>query len=111
MPFIDFPVRPDSPSPGARHTSIEAALEDAAEDGTRSILDLDHVAESPEFCSVAPLGDDDLLGLYGTIRPTRAMIEQNMDFLDEVERGHGVYLVLYRDGEPDEYFFAGYSFD
>lgn len=111
IPFPDFPPGPHSPSPGAQHSSIEEIMEDAAEDGTRSILDLDHVSDAPDFCAVAPLPEDVLQNLYGTTKPTREMVEQNMDFLEDVERGQGVFIVLYRDGQPDEVFFAGYSFD
>lgn len=111
IPFLDFPPGPRSPAPGAQHDSIEDAREDAAEDGTRSILDLDHVADEPDFCAVAPLDDNLLKSLYGTSQPTRQMIEQNMGFLEDVERGQGVYLILYKDGIPNEIFFAGYSFD
>jgi hypothetical protein len=111
IPFPDFPPGPKSPSPGAQHASIEDALEDSAEDGTRSILDLNHISEAPDFCAVTPLPDGVLHGLYGTVKPTRAMIEENMDFLEDVERGQGVYILLYKDGQPDEVFFAGYSFD
>jgi hypothetical protein len=115
-PVIDFPcelfpIGPHSPAPGAGHTSIEEAMEDADADGTRSILDLDHVAEEPEFCAVTPLPDEMLEELYGTTQPTRAMVEPNMDFLEDIERGHGVYIILYKDGKPDEICFAGYSFD
>jgi hypothetical protein len=39
------------------------------------------------------------------------MVEANMDFMEEIERGHGVYIILYLDGKPDEICFAGYSFD
>lgn len=106
-----MPAGPNSLAPGAQHASIAEAMEDAAEDGTRSILDLDHVAEEPEFCAVAPLADDVLDELYGTTEPTRAMVEDNMDFLEEIERGHGVYVILYKNGKPDEICFAGYSFD
>jgi hypothetical protein len=111
MPFPDFPANPHAPTPGVQHSSIDEAREDAAEDGTRSILDLDHVSDSPDFCAVAPLDDEVLLALYGTTTPTREMVEQDRDFLEDVERGQGVYIVLYRDGQPDEIFFAGYSFD
>jgi len=111
MPFPDFPANPHAPTPDAQHSSIEEAREDAAEDGTRSILDLDHVSDFPEYCAVAPLDDEVLLDLYGTATPTHEMVEQNMDFLEDVERGQGVYIVLYRDGQPDEIFSAGYSFD
>ena len=97
--------------PAQQHSSIEEAMEDAAEDGTRSILDLDHVSDFPEYFAIAPLDDKVLLDLYGTTMPTHEMVEQEMDFLDDVERGQGVYIVLYRDGQPDEIFIAGYSFD
>jgi hypothetical protein len=110
-PFPDFPVRPGTPRPGARHRSIEEAIEDAAEDGTRSILDIQAIADSPDFFVVAPLARDDLESLYRTPHPSREMIEENMAFLENVERGHGVYIIVYKDGLPDELFFGGYSFD
>jgi hypothetical protein len=90
VPFMNFPPGLDSPAPGAQHDSIGDAMDDAAEEGTRSILDLDHVADDPDFCAVAPLPKDVLQSLYGTLQPTREMVEQNMDFLENVERGQGV---------------------
>jgi hypothetical protein len=111
MPFPPFPVGPHSPAPGAGHDSIEEALEDSDADGTRSILDLDHVADEPDFGAVAPLGDEALLDYFGTTTPTREMVEQSDGLFEDIERGHGVYVVLYRDGAPDELFFAGYSYD
>lgn len=109
--FPVFPIGPRSPSLGAQHATIEDALEDSEADGTRSILDLDHVATEPEFGAVVPLDPDILRQLYGTTQPTRAMIEQNMEFLEDVQRGQGVYIIVYKDGRPDEIFFAGYSCD
>jgi hypothetical protein len=106
-----FPIGPNSPSPGAKHSSIQKAMKDAAEEGTRSILDLDRVADEPDFCAVAPLPDEVLEELYDTTHPTRAMVEASMDFMEDIERGQGVYMILYRDGKPDEICFAGYSFD
>jgi hypothetical protein len=111
IPFLEFPINADSPAPGAQHTSIEEALEDSDADGTRSILDLDHLADEPEFCAVTLLDEERLMDLYGTTTPTRAMVEVNMDFFEDVERGQGVYIVLFKNGEPDEIFFGGYSFD
>jgi hypothetical protein len=111
VPHPDFPVGPHSPSPGAQHGSIDDAIQDAEADGTRSILDLDHVAAHPEFGAVAPLDLNILQQMYGTTQPTHAMIEQNMEFLEDVERGQGVYVVVYKNGQPDELFFAGYSCD
>ena len=64
MPFIDFPFTPTSPAPGARHRTMEEAFEVAAEDGTRSILDIMSVAEVPDFCVAAPLPREILDDLY-----------------------------------------------
>ena len=109
--FLSFPIRPDSPSPGAQHASIEEAFEDADADGTRSILDLNHFSDEPDFFAVTPLSEEALEQLYGTTQPTRAMIEKNMDFFEDIERGQGISILAYKDGQPDEIFFAGYSFD
>lgn len=106
-----FPIGPHSPAPGAQHSSIQEAMEDSDADGTRSILDLDHVADEPEFCAVTPLPEEMLEEFFETTHPTRAMVEGNMDFMESVERGQGLYIILYRDGKPDEICFAGYSFD
>jgi hypothetical protein len=110
-PFLEFPIGPRSPAPGAQHASIEEAFEDADADGTRSILDLDHFSEEPDFGAVTPLGNDILEELYGTTQPTHEMIEENMDFFEEIERGQGISIIVYKEGKPDEIFFAGYSYD
>ena len=39
------------------------------------------------------------------------MVESSGGLYDDIGRGQGVYVVVYEDGEPNEYFFAGYSFD
>lgn len=109
--FPEFPVTQDSPATGAQHGSIEEAIEDADADGTRSILDMMTVSESPEYNAVAPLPEEDLLALFGTTKPTREAIEESDELYDALERGQGVYIIVYRDDQPSEIFFAGYSFD
>ena len=100
------------PSPGPKHRSIAEALRAAEETGTRSILDLDHVAPSPAYCAVSPLDDGILLDLYGTSEPTRQMVEPDFAFYEFMEeRGQGVYFLLYEAGKPRHILFAGYSFD
>jgi hypothetical protein len=98
MPLISFPVGPGSPAPGAQHDSIEEAFEEADADGTRSILDLERVGDEPDFGVAVRVEDAVLEELFGTMRPTREMVEGNLDLLEDVERGHGVYVVLYRTG-------------
>jgi hypothetical protein len=114
-PQFQFPseaAEANKPPPGAQHKSIRHAVEAAGADGTRSILDLDHVSDTPEFNAVAPLPPDELERLFGTEQPTHDEIEQNLDGVFEgIESGQGVYIVAYRYNQPDELFFAGYSFD
>ena len=108
---LEFPLGPFSPIPGAKHASIKKAIKAADATGTRSILDIERVGEEPDSSVATPLGNDVLTSIYGTPQPTRQMIEQNMDFFESIERGQAVYVVVYKDGKPDEIVFAGYSFD
>ena len=85
--FPEFPVTPGSPAPGARHDSIEEAQEDADADGTRSILDMERVADAPDYGAVAPLPAEALLDLFGTDKPTREMIEERDELYGVLERG------------------------
>ena len=109
--FPEFPIRPHSPAPGAKHTSIDDAVEDSAEDGTRSILDMERVSDTPDDCAVAPLPDEGLLEFFGTTKPTRETVENSDELFESIERGQGVYIVVYTGDQPSGIFFAGYSFD
>ena len=120
MPFPRFPVDLNSPGPGARHATIDEALEASDADGTRSILDLDHVSDEPfdpdsesdDFGSLSPLGDDVLEEYFGTTEPTREQVDDGVwDIFELLERGMGIYIVVYEAGKPSELFIAGYSFD
>lgn len=103
---------------GARHDSIEDAMEDADADGTASILDIESVSLDPDdgleppLTGVAyPLTSEKLIALFGTDRPTRKMIEENDNYYDDIGRGECIYMIVYNDDKPSELFFAGYSYD
>jgi hypothetical protein len=91
--------------------SIDEAMENAAEEGTRSILDIMMVGDAPDFCTVCPLPDRELERLFGTAQPTHSAVAECHDFYEDIERGQGIYIVVYEGGKPSELFFAGYSFD
>jgi hypothetical protein len=91
--------------------SIEEALSLTEEVGTASILDIMHVSENQEYSSVSPLLNDDLNYFFNTTMPTHEMIEQNQDIYDDIERGCGIYIIVYKNEKPDEIYFAGYSID
>ncbi len=109
--FPPFPVRETSPAPGAQHASIEEAMEDAMEDGTRSILDISRVGDEPDFFTASPLPAATLEALYGTRKPSREKIGNAMEFAEDIERLQCTYVVLWKDGVPDEILFFGYSAD
>jgi hypothetical protein len=110
-PFLEFPIHAGSPAPGAQHSSIDEARAEAMEDGTRSILDVGGIAEERDFCAAAPLSKDEVVRYFGTTQPTKEMVSRSLDFMESIERGHCVYFTIFKDGRPNELFFAGYSFD
>jgi hypothetical protein len=112
MPFPPFPVTTTSPAPGAKHASFEDAMEASGADGTRSIIDIFRgVGEVPDFCTASPLPAATLGALYGTQKPSGAMVENGMEFAKDIERLHCTYVVLWKDEAPDEILFFGYSAD
>lgn len=92
---LNFPITAQSPSPGAKHPSIEAAIEASDVDGTRSILDIFRISDTPYplsgdeldlellaeenidalYNAAFPLSSAELLTLFGTEQPTHSLIE------------------------------------
>ena len=112
-PAEDFPKFPVdlSHAPGCKHASIEDAREDSDADGTRSILDVSQLSDKPDYDAVAPLDADELMEFFGTIKPTADDVEDCEDLFDQIERGQGIYVIVYKNDEPAQIFFAGYSYD
>ncbi|MDB4964122.1 MAG: hypothetical protein JWP01_4121 [Myxococcales bacterium] len=97
--------------PGAKHKTIRAAVKASAEDGTRSILDIDGFSERADYGKAAPLGPGRVRELYGTDQPTRDMVLDRGQLAESVSRGQCVYTIVYAGGAPSELFFFGYSYD
>ncbi|HYG52275.1 MAG TPA: hypothetical protein VD905_15295 [Flavobacteriales bacterium] len=109
--FPEFPPTARASSPGKKHATIFDALDEAAEDGTRSILDLDTVSTVDDYGVARLLSDQDLVLYFNTTRPTRKDIENAFGFFESIERGKGNCIVVYKDNQPHELYFVGYSFD
>ena len=58
-----------------------------------------------------PLDDETLEAFFETTHPTHEAVEENMDFLEDIERGQCVYIIVFKEGRAEEIFFAGYSYD
>ncbi len=99
-----------SQRPKQRCSSIQAAIDAAAEEGTRSILDIERVGKKLDYGVAAPLSAKRLRELYHTEQPTHAMVDDH-EFFEDIPRGQCVYVIVYADGKPTELFFAGYSYD
>src|SRR5262245_27975609 len=65
------------PQRGRRPRSIEELLEWAAECGTHSVLDIEHVAPRPGFAVAAPMTSASVRRVFGTAGPTRAQVEEH----------------------------------
>jgi hypothetical protein len=93
-------------------TSIEHALELCKGSGTHSILDIRTISEQPEFETASPLNPSQLEEIFGTITPTYEQFRQS-DILERIHflrhRNQGAYVILYRDGVPDQIWFGGRS--
>jgi len=99
-------------------TSIETLIQWNAEDGTHSIIDIRQVAPTSSFEAVAPLSSEELRMFFGTDKPTREIIASKETDLPKFlqqeigrYRGEGTYIIVYKNGEPDEIYFVGYSGD
>jgi hypothetical protein len=91
-------------------TTIETLRAWNAEEGTHAILDIESVATVPSLGTVSPLTTQQLESLFGTTQPTRAMVEQAQSHYATLrDRWQGLYIIVYRDGTPDEIFFTGFS--
>ena len=111
MRLIDFPIAANSPAPGPRHATIEDALAASGAEGTRSILDIHAIGDAPDFSTAGPLPPEVLRGLYGTERPTRAAVESDDSFAEDIERGTAAYVLLYEGDTPTAVYFTGCSCD
>lgn len=135
---LAFPVDLAAPSPGAQHDSPRAALEASMEQGTRSILDITMVSNEGvdaqqgdsggrafglggrRFQTSHALTPEFLRAAFGSAEPTRATVEEAVfgntknaaaEGLWNTPRGTAVHIVTYKNSEPAEVLFLGYSFD
>jgi hypothetical protein len=101
-----------SPRRGRRPRTIAELLERAAECGTHSILDIEHVGRRPRFAIAAPLTASTRTRVFGTAEPDHGQVEEHWEQVAEsLGRWQARYLVVYRAGQPDEYAFIGCSGD
>jgi hypothetical protein len=95
----------------ARPRSIKQAIERSGDSGTRSILDIERIAPTPDYCRAAPLTLEESQRYFGGAAPTAEMVQDCDALWEDLERGMARYVVTYDGGAPKEIVFVGYSFD
>ncbi len=92
--------------------TIDELLEDCAEEGTHSILDIERTSDRRDIGVAFPLPEKLRKRHLNRAEPTHEDFERAADgFMDSVGRWEAMYFVLYRNGQPDEYAFVGCSGD
>lgn len=95
--------------------TIEELFKMCTESGTHTILDIGHLADDPEcndYFTAIPLSEAQLLDLFGTTKLTRKMIEEKRRTLWSLRQNwQATYIIVYKNGKPEEIYFAGFSGD
>jgi hypothetical protein len=94
-------------------TGPDSLLDAQPFSGTHSIIDMITVSDVPDYNTVAPAPEDRLLELFGTARPSTAVIEAAIarGDLEGFARWHGMYVLAFEDDKPSDIFFLGWSGD
>lgn len=85
----------------------EEACMNAGGQGTSSVLDMSSFGDFPDYATVSPLTEDQLVTFFGTAMPDREMLINNPYFFHSRIAGQGMYIICYEGGEPSEVFFGG----
>lgn len=102
---------------GGEPKTIEELLEQRAESGTGTILDIHGISPTPASGMLHPLDDSTLRQIFGTTEPSREALQQwraRVPTVDEpvlYKRGQGIYVAVYEHGEPVEIYIEGASGD
>ena len=87
-------------------------MNQAAEGGTHSILDIDRISIAPQSRCAWALSDRDVEKIFGSRAPTHDQVEQRSGELSaSVKRWQATFLVVFSNGQPTEYYFEGCSGD
>ena len=93
-------------------TTIEELFLWNGEDGSHSILDIKDVSDMPDFETISPLSQEELMLFFGTHEPTKAMVEQKaVEIMQMRKSWQGTYVIVYKDSLPNEIFITGFSGD
>ena len=102
------------PEPKTIHEKIYELPIICEPEGTGTILDMRGIASEPGYFEIAPLSEEGLMDLFGTIQPTREMLEiekTKRAIFAHQQSQMGSYIVVFASGKPSEIYFLGISGD
>ena len=92
--------------------TVEDLVKIQADGGTHCIIDIDGVSLTPQYRMATPVSEARLVGLFGTVKPTRTMVEALIPrFRDFIDGWMAVFVILYNGENPDEVFLYGITGD
>ncbi len=98
--------------PEPKPSTMEELIELRMEEGTHSIIDITEVSETGGENTISALTPSEYANILGTEKPEHLLVAQKASELQTLRgRWQGVYVVIYKDGLPEEIFFTGYSGD
>ena len=104
----DFQAKP-------KPSTIEELLEQEAESGTHSILDITSISPKPRTRAISPFPDSLLVEYFGSQTPSPSQVQQvyEVGSLEKfvTKRWRGIYIVCHFEDKPSDIFFAGGSGD
>jgi len=93
-------------------TTIDELLRKNGESGTHSILDIREISDTDDRNHSGRMSDTDLQSMFSTLTPSREQVEEKqMDIQTYRGRWMCTYVIIFKDAEPSELFFTGYSGD
>jgi hypothetical protein len=107
-----LPARIEREKSFSQPTTLKALIDWNGEEGTHSIIDIERITPIPAFGSASPFSTNQLIEMFGTDKPERSMIEQRKSEITGMrKRWEASYIIVYKNGKPNEIFFSGFSGD
>ena len=95
-------------------TSIDDLREAFVEAGTHTIIDIERISLEPEIGTASPAPQAVIQEVYGSPKPTHQDVDSKQGTLIEIldlRWWQATYVIVYKDGEPNEIYFEGCSGD
>jgi hypothetical protein len=100
------------PVPTTIDEQIKEFVQTTMEEGTGTILDMEGISDQEDFFRITPLTSAELIEIFATDTPDHDMVAAKRSEVTDFRKSQkGTYVIVFKDGQPDEIFFGGFSGD